>query len=160
MRTQAALLLAFARGADLLILDEPTEGLDPVVTEKVLRLVVSAAADGATIFFSSHQIAEVEQIAERVLMIDRGKLVLDTTLESVKQDFKRIQVVLDDPVKIDIAKIAGVRSVQIEGRVISIVASHNVRGIVATVAEHSDAQIDVLPLTLKDVLLESVGVAA
>src|SRR3954470_497463 len=71
MRTQTSLLLAFARGAELLILDEPTEGLDPVATEKVLQLVVAMAAEGASVFFSSHQIAEVEQVADRVLMIER-----------------------------------------------------------------------------------------
>ena len=62
MRTKLALLLGFARGCELLILDEPTEGLDPVAIEDVLQIVVSLAAQGTTIFFSSHQIAEVEQV--------------------------------------------------------------------------------------------------
>jgi len=61
MRTKLALLLGFARGCDLLILDEPTEGLDPAAIEDVLQIVVSLAAQGTTIFFSWHQIAEVEQ---------------------------------------------------------------------------------------------------
>lgn len=72
MRTKLALLLGFARGCELLILDEPAEGLDPVAIEDVLQIVVSLAAQGTTVFFSSHQIAEVEQIADHVLMIDRG----------------------------------------------------------------------------------------
>ena len=97
MRTQTALLVTFARGADLLILDEPTEGLDPVATEKVLQLVVRASADGTSVFFSSHQIAEVEQVADRVLMIDRGRLVLDTTVDAVKEKFRRVRAVYAEP---------------------------------------------------------------
>ena len=63
MLAQLMLLLAMARGAELLIMDEPTSGLDPVATEEVLQALAALAAnDGATIFFSSHQLTEVEQI--------------------------------------------------------------------------------------------------
>jgi ABC-2 type transport system ATP-binding protein len=77
MRTKLALLLALSRRPALLILDEPSEGLDPVSIEELLQSLVDAAADGTTIFFSSHQIAEVERVAEHVCIIDHGKLVMD-----------------------------------------------------------------------------------
>ncbi|HEX8669684.1 MAG TPA: ABC transporter ATP-binding protein [Allosphingosinicella sp.] len=157
MRTQTALLLAFARGAELLILDEPTEGLDPVVTEKVLQLTVRAAAEGSTVFFSSHQIAEVEQIADSVLLIDRGRLVLETSLDAVKEEFRRIQVVLDREKPVDLTMVPGVRAVESEGRLVSIVASHNVHGIVERIRRLHDGRVEVLPLTLKEVLLASIG---
>jgi ABC-2 type transport system ATP-binding protein len=157
MRTQTALLLALARGADLLILDEPTEGLDPVVTERVLQLVIGAAADGATVFFSSHQIAEVEQIADRVLMIDRGKLVLDTTLDAVKEEFRWIRIVGSTAAIADLSSLPGVRQVRIDGRLVSILASHNVRGILDMIGSSAGATAEVLPVTLKEVLLESIG---
>jgi ABC-2 type transport system ATP-binding protein len=99
MRTKLALLLGFARGCELLILDEPTEGLDPVAIEAVLQIVVSLAAQGTTIFFSSHQIAEVEQVADHVLMIDRGKLVLDAPMDRVKEQYRHIQAVFTEPVE-------------------------------------------------------------
>src|SRR6185312_5142004 len=85
MRTKLTLLLGFARGCELLILDEPTEGLDPGAIEDVLQILVSLVAEGTTVFFSSHQIAEVEQIADHVLMIDRGQLVLDAPMDEVKE---------------------------------------------------------------------------
>jgi ABC-2 type transport system ATP-binding protein len=69
-RSKLALLLAFSRGADLLILDEPTEGLDPVAVETFLEHVVALAAEGRTVFFSSHQLHEVEQVCEQG-MLDR-----------------------------------------------------------------------------------------
>src|ERR1700722_4836083 len=64
MRSKLMLLLGISHGADLLILDEPTDGLDPVAVEEMLReLVALSAAEGTTIFFSSHHLEEVEQIA-------------------------------------------------------------------------------------------------
>ena len=81
MRTKLALMLALCRGAELLILDEPTEGLDPVATEEILQLLAGMASQGTTIFFSSHQIAEVEQIADRVAIIDAGRLVAQQPLD-------------------------------------------------------------------------------
>jgi ABC-2 type transport system ATP-binding protein len=77
MRTKLALLLALARQPALLILDEPTEGLDPVSIEELLQTLVVAAGEGTTVFFSSHQIAEVERIADRVCIIDHGRLAAD-----------------------------------------------------------------------------------
>ncbi|HTM05504.1 MAG TPA: ABC transporter ATP-binding protein [Vicinamibacterales bacterium] len=77
MRTKLALLLALSRRPQLLILDEPSEGLDPVSIEELLQELRAAAADGTTVFFSSHQIAEVERVAAHVCIIDRGRLVVD-----------------------------------------------------------------------------------
>jgi ABC-2 type transport system ATP-binding protein len=157
MRTQTALLLAFARGADLLILDEPTEGLDPVMAEKLLELVVGSAADGATVFFSSHQVAEVEQIADRILLIDRGQLLLDTTLDSIAQDFRRIRGVYDAPLPSGTLTLDGVKRVAVDGRTVSVMASHNAPGIAERMRRHSaTSSVEVLPMTLKEIVLESL----
>jgi ABC-2 type transport system ATP-binding protein len=81
MRTKLALLLALARRPELLILDEPSEGLDPVSIEELLERLAATAADGTAVFFSSHQIAEVERIADRVCIIDHGSIAGDFSLE-------------------------------------------------------------------------------
>ncbi len=157
MRTQTALLLALARGAEFLILDEPTEGLDPVVTEKVLQLVVGAAADGATVFFSSHQIAEVEQVADRVLLIDKGQLVLDSPIEAISQDYRRIRCVYDEPPPLSALKLDGVKRVAVEGRVVSVLASHNAHEIAGQMGKFAYGhRVETFPMTLKEVVLESL----
>ena len=74
MRTKLAFLLAVRTGAELLILDEPTAGLDPEANEEVLQALVGhVARDGLTVFLSTHQLADVEQIADHVAIVDRGR---------------------------------------------------------------------------------------
>src|SRR5207253_8552515 len=94
-RTKLALLLALCRGAELLVLDEPTSGLDPAVTEEVLQALVGhVARDETTIFFSSHQIAEVEQIADRIAIVDRGRAVLAGAPDALRRNVRRVQLVV------------------------------------------------------------------
>jgi ABC-2 type transport system ATP-binding protein len=156
MRTKLALLLGFARGCELLILDEPTEGLDPVAIEDVLQIVVSLAAQGTTIFFSSHQIAEVEQVADHVLMVDRGKLVLDAPMDRVKEQYRHIQAVFPEPVEERDFRLPGIERVSVAGRTVSFVASHNVDSIVEHARMLHAGNIDVLPISLKEIFLEKV----
>jgi ABC-2 type transport system ATP-binding protein len=156
MRTKLALLLGFARGCELLILDEPTEGLDPVAIEDVLQIVVSLAAEGTTIFFSSHQIAEVEQVADHVLMIDRGKLVLDAPMDQIKEQYRQIHAVFTDPIEERDLRLPGIERVRVEGRTATFVASHNVDSIVEHVRMLHAGSIEVLPISLKEIFLEKV----
>ena len=90
-RTKLCLLLALAQGAELLILDEPTAGLDPVVMDELLRVLVEDyASEGRTIFVSSHILAEVEKVADWIGIIDEGKLLLEASLEDIRADYRRV----------------------------------------------------------------------
>jgi ABC-2 type transport system ATP-binding protein len=95
-RQAVALALAFAQRPDLMILDEPASGLDPVLQRRLLDQMVSAAADGVTILFSSHQIGQVEQAAERVGILDRGKLVLDADVDDLRATRFIVEAVFED----------------------------------------------------------------
>src|SRR3984885_5358684 len=130
MRSKLMLLLAISRGADLLILDEPTDGLDPAALEDVLReLVAIAASSGTTMFFSSHQLAEVDLIADHIGIIHRGKMIVAGSLDNIKARYQRLHVVFANPVELPVRWADGVESVRQEGRVVSILASHNVDSI-------------------------------
>jgi ABC-2 type transport system ATP-binding protein len=156
MRTKLALLLGFARRCRLLILDEPTEGLDPVAIEDVLQIVVSLAAQGTTVFFSSHQIAEVEQVADHLLMIDSGTLVLDAPIDQVKEQYRRIEAVFPEPVEERDFRLPGVERVQLEGRTVSLFASRNLEAIMEHIRMLRAGNIDVLPVSLKEIFLQKV----
>ena len=156
MRTGLMLLLAISHGAELLILDEPTEGLDPAVTEVVLReLVAVSASEGTTIFFSSHQLAEVEQIADCVAIIDRGRAVVSGGLDDLKVQYQRLRVVFQrEPAPV--SWIEGAEHVRQEGRTVSILASRNVEAIMQQARSLPGASVERYPVSLKEIFLEQV----
>src|SRR5271154_2638647 len=117
MRSKLMLLLAICRGADLLILDEPTDGLDPAATEDVLReLVAIVASDGTTMFFSSHQLSEVELIADHIGIVEQGKMIVSGSLDDMKAQYQRLQVVFEHSVEMPSRWVDGVEYVRQEGR--------------------------------------------
>jgi ABC-2 type transport system ATP-binding protein len=157
MRSKLMLLLAISRGADLLILDEPTDGLDPAATEDVLReLVAIAASSGTTMFFSSHQLAEVELIADHIGIIDQGKMIVAGSLDDMKARYQRLQVVFANSVELPARWADGVESVRQEGRVVSILASNNVDAIVEQARSVPGTVVECFPVTLKEIFLEHV----
>ncbi len=91
-KTKLCLLLALAQNPELLILDEPTAGLDPVVTDQLLRVLVEDfAGTGRTLLLSSHHLSEVERIADWVGIIDAGSLKLEARLDDIRGSFRRIR---------------------------------------------------------------------
>ena len=91
MRTAVMAAMAFARNAEILILDEPTSGLDPINQRTVLSLIINEAAKGHSVIFSSHQIGQVERAAERIAVLDRGRLVLEGSIDDLKADRKIVE---------------------------------------------------------------------
>jgi ABC-2 type transport system ATP-binding protein len=90
-RTKLCLLMALGQGAELLILDEPTAGLDPVVMDQLLKVLIEDyAGEDRTIFLSSHILAEVEKVSDLVGIIDHGKLLLEASLEDIRADWRRV----------------------------------------------------------------------
>jgi ABC-2 type transport system ATP-binding protein len=158
MRSQLMLLLALSHEAELLILDEPTAGLDPAAAEQVLRELVSfAAAAGTTIFFSSHQLAEVEQIADHVAILHQGRAVIGGALDDVKAQYQRVQVVFETPPAEAIRWMEGADHIHQNGRTLSILASRNAEAIVEQARSLSGTVVERRAVTLKEIYLEQVG---
>jgi ABC-2 type transport system ATP-binding protein len=157
MRSKLMLLLAISRGADLLILDEPTDGLDPAAIEDVMReLVTIAATSGTTMFFSSHQLAEVDLIADHIGIIDQGRMIVSGSLDDIKARYQRLRVVLANSAELPTRWENGVESVKQEGRVVSLLASGNVDAIVEQAKSIPGAVVEQYPVTLKEIFLEHV----
>ena len=156
-RAKLALLLALCHSPELLVLDEPTSGLDPAVTEDVLQaLVTHVAEENLTVFFSSHQIAEVDQIADRVVIIHHGRAVVAGALDDLRETFRRVQMVFDGDAPGPAFRAPGVVRVWRKGRVLTVLSSAGADEIVAEGRAMGAVSVDVLPVTLKEIFLETV----
>ena len=156
-RTALALVLALARGPDLLLLDEPTDGLDPEMRERALKAVVSAVGENASlaVVFSSHQLADVEQIADRVGVIERGRLVFDESLDELKAGYRRVVATFDGAVPDAVLATPGVRQARAEGRMVSLLVGRDAEDVAARVRELRAREVEILPASLKDVFLDA-----
>jgi ABC-2 type transport system ATP-binding protein len=157
MRSKLMLLLAISRGAELLVLDEPTDGLDPAAAEDVLReLVAIAASSETTMFFSSHQLSEVELIADHIGIIEHGKMVVHGSLDDMKARYQRLQVVLADSADMPSDWPDGVESLRQEGRVLSIVTDRNADAIAERAQAIPGTTVERFSMTLKEIFMEHV----
>jgi ABC-2 type transport system ATP-binding protein len=153
--TRLNLLLALSRGARLLLLDEPTQGLDTVVREEVLQALVGyVATEEATIFLSSHELHEVEQICDRVVIIDHGRALLEGELDDLKGNFRRVRATF--PQAPPANSWNGVRALVQEGRTVSMLVSGHVDDVVARARSMEATAVAVDPVTLKEIFLDLV----
>ena len=94
MRSKVSLALCMGHEPELLVLDEPTSGLDPVVRREFLESMVDVAAGGRTVLLSSHQIAEVERIADVIAILRQGELLLVERLDRLKAEVREVTLTL------------------------------------------------------------------
>ncbi len=95
---RVGLLIAIAHRPDLLLLDEPSSGLDPVVRRDILGAIIRTVADdGRTVLFSSHLLEEVQRVSDHVAMLHGGRLLLSEPMETVLQQYSRLTVRLKEP---------------------------------------------------------------
>ncbi|WP_010585030.1 ABC transporter ATP-binding protein [Schlesneria paludicola] len=99
-RARAGLLISLAYRPDLLVLDEPSSGLDPVVRRDILSAIIRTIADeGRTVLFSSHLLDEVERVADHVAMIHQGQIILSATMDDMKEQHRRLTLRFAHPVE-------------------------------------------------------------
>ncbi len=161
MKSQLALCLALGSNPDLLILDEPTSGLDPMARHEFLNtLVAEIAAQGKTIFFSSHILAEVEAVADWVAFIRNGALVVCDELDHLKQTQKVVKLTyIDTPPPGELTalrELPGVMGVTQEGRSVRLLTHGDVRALAQTLQARPYAlrNVEIVDLGLEDLYLE------
>lgn len=114
------------------------------------------ATEAMTVFFSSHQIAEVDQIADRVTIIDRGRAVVAGALEDLRERFCRVQLVFDGDAPEPAFRAPGVERVRRQGRVLTVLSSAGADRLLEEARGLGPQSVDVAPVTLKEIFLESV----
>lgn len=111
-RQKLGLVLAFMHRPELLILDEPTGGLDPLLQDEFARLVRETVEDGRTVLLSSHELDEVQRLVDRLAIIKEGRIVVTDTVESLRRSAPRtVEFRFDGPV--DPARFAGLDGVRV-----------------------------------------------
>ena len=155
-RQKVGLVQAFMHEPELLVLDEPTGGLDPLLQQEFHRLVEEAAAAGRTVFLSSHVLSEVERVADRVGIIRGGTLVALEEIAALKQRAtRRLDVELARPVDVaSFAKLPNVREAQAERALLHLVVEGPVDAVVKALAEHEVVSITSHEPDLEEVFLE------
>jgi ABC-2 type transport system ATP-binding protein len=161
MKSQLALSLALGSNPDLLILDEPTAGLDPVARHDFLnKLVAEIAAEGKTVFFSSHILSEVEAVADWVAIIRDGKLVIADELDHLKQTQKVLKLTYAElPPQSEVEALRdlpNVMSLAQEGRSVRLLTRGDVETLTQTIQARPYAlrDVDTVDLNLEDLFLE------
>ena len=154
-RQKIGVVQAFAPRPDLLVLDEPTSGLDPLMQQEFSALVREAAADGRTIFLSSHVLSEVQRMADRVALLREGELVLIDTVEGLRaRATARMDVTLASVPPADaFSRVAGVRELGRHGPMLSFALEGTADSLVKALANYEVIAIDSHEADLEDVFL-------
>jgi ABC-2 type transport system ATP-binding protein len=154
-RVKTALLLALARRPRLLVLDEPTTGLDPVARREVLAELTAVLADeNRTIFFSSQNTLDVEQISDQITFIDRGRIIDSANKEIFLDSWRRLRLML--PPNTALPKLPGIVEVGGSSRLPVLTISHFDPAMVAACQQAGASVQAVDPMTLEEIFVVNV----
>ena len=158
-KQKVGLIVALQHRPDLLILDEPTVGLDPLVQQTFFELVREARADGRTIFLSSHIIDEVDRTCDRVAIIREGRLVQVDRIEAIRRlAFHHVELSFGTPVPPALfSELPGVRDVELDGNTIRMRVIGPIGAVIAAAAPHGLVDVVSREPNLEDVFLAQYG---
>lgn len=154
-RVKSSLLLVLARKPELLVLDEPTTGLDPVARHEVLRELTHVMADeGRSILFSSHNTQDVEQISDQITFIDRGRIIDSMDKELYLDRWRRLR--LEVPLGIELPALPGIIGLEREGR-LAVATSNAFAPDLASAYESTGARVQRIEnMTLEEIFIANV----
>jgi ABC-2 type transport system ATP-binding protein len=157
MRAQVGLVAAVAHRPQLLILDEPSSGLDAVVREDILDAILQTVSDeGRTVIFSSHLLDEVERMSDHITMINAGGVVLDGKLQSVKQQYHCSNVLFPDHQDAE-PEIPGSLSLEGDGRSWNVIHETSTEQFNSVIAETGGELVHSREATLLEIFIALVG---
>ena len=152
MQKQAAFHLSICTRPDLLVLDEPVDGLDPVMRRQVMSLVLSdVAQQGTTVLISSHNLRELEDVCDHVGIMDKGRMLLERSLADMQGNTVKLQLVGDAPESLEVLHSTA------SGRLNTLIVRGSAEEVSATVRATSPAYFDVLPLSLEEIFIYELG---
>ena len=152
MQKQAAFHLAICCRPDVLILDEPVDGLDPVMRRQVMSLILADVAErGTTVLISSHNLRELEDVCDHVGIMDHGRMLLEKSLADMQGTTHKLQMVGDAPAGLEVLHESA------SGRLRTYIVRGSAAEISNAVAAANPVYFDVLPLSLEEIFIYELG---
>ena len=152
MQKQAAFHLAICCRPEVLILDEPVDGLDPVMRRQVWSLILSDVAErGTTVLISSHNLRELEDICDHVGIMDHGRMLLEKSLADMQGSTVKLQIVGEIPGGLEVLPESK------SGRLATYILRGSAAEVAAAVEQSKPAYFDVLPLSLEEIFIYELG---
>lgn len=156
MQKQAAFWLAMSMRPDVLILDEPVDGLDPVMRRQVWSLTMADVAEnGTTVLVSSHNLRELEDVCDHVGIMNGGKLLLERTLSDLQDNIAKVLVALPDGT--DLPEGLDIVHLSTTGRLYTLILRGNTAELTNILSTAQPLFMDVVPLTLEEIFIYELG---
>ena len=157
MQKQVAFWLALSCMPDYLILDEPVDGLDPVMRRQVWSLVMGDVAQrGTTVLVSSHNLRELEDVCDHVGIMDHGKVLLERSLAQLQDNMVKLQVVFQDGVTEVPADLPVLHASKV-GRIHTLIMRMNAEEATERLSAYNPLLVDAVPLTLEEIFIYELG---
>ena len=158
MQRQYALWIGLAMMPDIMILDEPIDGLDPVMRHKVKNLIIQdVAARSMTVIISSHNLRDLEDICNYIGILHQGKVLIQKDLDDLKADVHKIQIAFAGEVPPTLLPDMQVLCQEQKGSVLILIVRGAHDEIIQRMQSYNPAILDVLPLTLEEIFIYEMG---
>ena len=157
MQKQVAFWMALSCMPDYLILDEPVDGLDPVMRRQVWSLMMGDVSErGTTVLVSSHNLRELEDVCDHVGIMDHGKVLLERSLAQLQDNMVKLQVVFQDGVT-EVPPELPVLHASKVGRIHTLIMRMNAEEATAKLSTYNPLLVDAVPLTLEEIFIYELG---
>ncbi|SHJ42688.1 ABC transporter ATP-binding protein [Tepidibacter formicigenes] len=158
MQRQVAFWIALSTMPNIMILDEPVDGLDPVMRQKVKNLIIQDVAQREmTVFISSHNLRELEDICDHIGILHKGSIIIQKDLDDLKSDIHKIQVAFKTEIPKDFLNNLDVLYKEERGSIMLFIVRGNKEEVISKFTKYQPAILDVLPLTLEEIFIYEMG---
>lgn len=158
MKASFAMILAFSTKAEYVILDEPTNGLDPIVKRQVLQFIVEEVAErNVTVLISTHHLDEVEKIADTIIVVKDHEIASITSVEAVKNQYVKIQVAFERSLPQKLENLHNVTLLSQTGKVYTLLIQNHLEATLDKFRKEQPILLEELPMSLEDIFVTTLG---
>ncbi len=157
MKKQVAFWISICCKPEILILDEPVDGLDPVMRHNIWQLLLSRiSAEKMTVLVSSHNLRELEDVCDHIGIMDHGKIILQESLDEIQNNIFKVQLAFDGEFPIPEDEL-NIKSRKQNGKITEIIVSGNKNETLDIINKYNPLICDIIPMTLEEIFIYEIG---